>query len=65
MIQRYCTCKNVPFLSHSELDVNKIDPFLDGSIPFMIMYQYQYVVQTDRPNNGTISTFFEKGSVYR
>ena len=29
--------------------------------PFMITYQYQYVVQPDRLNNGTIGTFLRKG----
>ena len=60
-ISRYFTGKNAPFLSHSDLDLQNIDPFLYGDIPFMIMYQYQYVVQPDRLNNGTIGTFLRKG----
>ena len=60
-IPRYCTGKNAPFLSHSDLDLQNIDPLLYGSIPFMIMYQYQYVLQPDRLNNGTIGTFPRKG----
>ena len=60
-IWRYFTGKNAPFLSHIDLDLQNIDPFLYGSIPFMIMYQYQYVVQPDRLNNGTIRTFLRKG----
>ena len=40
-IQRYCTSKNAPILSHSDLDLQHIDPFLYGSIPYMIIYQYQ------------------------
>ena len=59
-IQRYCTAKNAPFLSHSDLDLKEIDPFLYGSIPFIIMYQYQYVVQPDRLNYGTIGTCLRK-----
>ena len=58
-IPRYCTGKNAPFLSHSDLDLQNIDPILYGSIPFMIMYQY--VVQPDRLNNGIIETFLRKG----
>ena len=60
-IPRYCTGKNAPFLSHSDLDFQNIDPLLYGSIPLMIMYQYQYVVQPDRLNNGTIGAFLRKG----
>ena len=59
-IKRYCMGKNAPFLSHSDLDLQTIDPFLYGSIPFMIMYQYQYVVQADRLNYGTIETCLRK-----
>ena len=60
-ILRYCTGKNAPFLSHNDLDLQNIDPLLYGSIPLMIMYKYQYVVQPDRLNNGTIGTFLRKG----
>ena len=60
-ISKYFTGKIAPFLSHSDLDLLNIDPFLYGDIPFMIMYQYQYVVQPDRLNNGTIGTFLRKG----
>ena len=61
MISRYFTGKNAPFLNHSDLDLQNIDPFLYGGIPFLIMYQYQYVVQPDRLNNGTIRIFLRKG----
>ena len=60
-IKRYWPGKNAPFLSHSDLDLQKSDPFLYGSIPFMTMYQYQYVVQPDRLNYGTIGTCLRKG----
>ena len=60
-IQRYCTGKHAPFLSHIDLDLQKICPVLHGSIPFMIMYQYQYVVQPDRLNEGSIGTCLRKG----
>ena len=60
-IKRYCTGKNAPFLSHSDLDLQKIGTFLYGSILFMIMYQYQYVVQPDRLNYGIIGTCLRKG----
>ena len=60
-IPRHCTGKNAPFLSHIDLDLQNINPLLYGSIPFMIMYRYQYVVQPDRLNNGTIATFLRKG----
>ena len=60
-IPRYCTGKNAPFLSHSDLDLQNIGPFLYRSIRFKIMYQYQYVVQSDRLNNGTIGTVLRKG----
>ena len=59
-ISRYFTGKNAKFLSHSDLDLQNIDPFLYGGIPFMIMYQYQYVVQADRLNKGVIGTFLRK-----
>ena len=60
-IQRDCTCKNAQFLSHSDLDLQKIDLFLYGSIHFMVMHQYQYVVQPDRLNYGIIGTCLRKG----
>ena len=60
-IRRYCTGKNAPILSHSDLDLQKLDPFLYGSIPFMIIYQYKYVVQPYRLNYGTIGTCLRKG----
>ena len=60
-ILKYFTDKNAPFLSRSDLDFQNIDPFLYEGIPIMIMYQYQYVVQADRLNNGKIGTFLRKG----
>ena len=60
-IQRYCFGKNARFLSHSDLDLQKIDPFLYGSISFMIMYQYQYVVRSDKLNYGTVGTCLRIG----
>ena len=65
-ILRYFTDKNAPcsknaYLSRSDLDFQNIDPFLYGGIPIMIMYQYQYVVQPDRLNNGIIGTSLRKG----
>ena len=44
-------------MSHSDLDSRKIDLFLYASIPFVIVYQF--VVQPDRLNYGTIRTFFK------
>ena len=61
MIQRYCTGKNAPILSHSELDLQNIDPFLYGSIPYMTINQYQYVVQPYKLNYRTIGTCLRKG----
>ena len=58
-IQRYCNGKNAPILSH--IDLQNIDAFLYGSIPYMIIYQYQYVVQPYRLNYGTIGTCLRKG----
>ena len=64
-IQRYCTGKNAPILSHSDLDLQQIDPFLYKSIPVMIIDQYQYVVQPYRLNYGIIWTCLRKVSAYR
>ena len=52
--------KNASFSYQSDLDPQKIDLFLYASIPFMIMYQYQYVVQPDILNYGTIGTCLRK-----
>ena len=60
-IQRYCTGKNAPILSHGDLGLKKIDQLLCGSIPFMIIYQYRYVVLPYRLNYGTIGTCLRKG----
>ena len=59
--QRYCTGKHAPFSCHNDLDPRKIDMFLYASIPLLIMYQYQSVVQPDRLNYGTIWTCLRKG----
>ena len=61
----YYTDKNVPFVSHSDLDPRKINLFLYASIPFMILCQYQYVAQPDRLNNGQLAYVSEKTSTYR
>ena len=55
------TRNNAPILGQSDLDLHNIDPFLYGSISFMIIYQYQYVVQTYRLNYGIIGTCLRKG----
>ena len=60
-IQKYCTGKNAPILSHSDIHLQKIDPFLYGSIPFMIIYRYRYVIRLYRLNFGTIGTCLRKG----
>ena len=57
-IERYCRIQNAQILSHRDIDLQTIDPFLYGSIPFMIMYQF--VVQIDRLNYGTITTCLRK-----
>ena len=59
-IPKYCTGKNASFSYHSDLVPRKMDLFLYASIPFMIMYQYQYVVQPDILNYGTIETCLRK-----
>ena len=41
-------------MSHNDLDPKKSDLFLYTSIPFVVLYQYQYVVNPDRLNYGTI-----------
>ena len=57
------TGKNVPFMSHSDLDPGKIGLFriLSTSIPFELLYRYQYVVQPDRLNYRIIYTCLRKG----
>ena len=47
-------------MSHSDLDPRKIDLFLYTSIPFELLYRYQYVVQPDRLNHGIIYTCLRK-----
>ena len=60
-LKRYYTDKNIQFMSHSELEPRKLDLFLYASIPFVILYQYQCVVQPDTLNYGTIRTCLSKG----
>ena len=58
------TCKNVLFLSHNGLDPRQIDLFLYASIPFKILYQYQYVVQPDRLHYVAIKTSLTKTGLW-
>ena len=37
-IQSYYTGKNVPFMNHGNLGPRKIDPILNASIPFVVLY---------------------------
>ena len=54
-IQSYHTGINVLFLIPSDLDRRKIDLFLYAIIPFVVLYQYHFVVtkknQTELRNN--------------
>ena len=52
-------------MGQSDLDLRKIDLNLYGNLPIEILYQYAYVVQLERLNYGTTTTFLRKGSAYR
>ena len=52
-------------MGQSDIDPRTIDLYLNVTIPFEILYQYEYVPQVERPNYGTITACLRKGSAYR
>ena len=60
-IQSYNTSKNIPYVSHSDIDPGIIDMFLYAIRLFVIVNQYHYVIQPGRLNYGTIRTCLRKG----
>ena len=65
-LHSYCNRKkNDSFVSQSDLDPRVIDLTLYGNLPIQILYQYQYVAQSERLNNGIITTCLRNGSAYR
>ena len=61
----YCTYKNVLFMDQSDLHSRTIDLNLYGNLPIEILYQYEYVVQLEKLNYGTITTRLRNGFAYQ
>ena len=60
-ISRYFTGKNTPFKSHSDLDLQNIDPFFVWRYSFYDYVPMPIFVQPDKLNNGRTGTFLRKG----
>ena len=61
----YCSSKNVLFMCQSDLDPPTIDLSLNVNVATEILYQYEYVAQVERLNDGTITACLRKGSAFR
>ena len=52
--------KNVLFMGKNDLDPRTIDLNLNMNLAIEILYQYGYVAQVERLNDGTITAFLER-----
>ena len=53
------------FMCLNDLDPRAIDLNLNKNLAIEILYQYAYVAQVERLNNGTITACLRKGSAFR
>ena len=45
-------------MGQSDLDPRTIDLNMNVNLPIEILYQYEYVVQVEKLNHGTLTAFF-------
>ena len=51
-------------MGQNDLDPRTIDVNLKVNLAIEILYQYEYVAQVERLNNGTITACLRKGSAF-